>query len=98
MVEKVFGANRKQHFTNLQVFAAEYLELVNSACKAMVREADKLNTPNVYRLLELTMETLPTTYGHVNHVSDLIFESRMLLKQHPTSPTRLRVSTGYKYF
>lgn len=72
MVERVFGQHRKENFTNIHVLVAEFVEQVNAVCTSMLPEADKLDTPNVHRILELTIHSLPT-YGLVKHVSDLFF-------------------------
>lgn len=50
-------------------------------CRSSQLEADKLDNPNVHRLLELTIHTLPA-YGHVKRVSDLVFENKHQVLKH----------------
>ena len=54
--------------------ASNYIGLLNTLCRLSEQARKHLDKPNVHRLLELYVHTIPA-FGHVRHVQELIFES-----------------------
>lgn len=48
---------------------------MNTFVKSDPEKGVHLDSPNVYRILELVVHTLPT-YGHINHVSEQVYEHK----------------------
>lgn len=49
------------------------MESVNTALEQHGQQLSMLDKPNVYRIIELVVHTIPK-YGHALHISDLVFE------------------------
>jgi len=75
LMEYTFGANRGEYFRDLQKKAVDFLKAVDALVVARVVWAGCLDRPNIHRLLELTVHTVPL-YGHIHHVADLTFEHK----------------------
>jgi len=73
-VDHVFGSGKRTYYNELQTSARSYLREVNDFHIAHPTLGRLLDVPNLHRLLELTIHTIPR-YGHIRNVSDLTFES-----------------------
>ena len=73
-IELVHGNNRKGYYSTLLRLATDYTSSVNkylNSCNTQVNF--KPDKPNGYRLIELTVHTLPL-FGHGLLFSEMIFE------------------------
>jgi hypothetical protein len=73
----VFAFNHLQgmrRIGGLYALAREYVRALNRMCMASDEARKHLDKPNVHRLLELFVHTLPA-FGHLHHVQELIFET-----------------------
>jgi len=71
--EYVLGKYRNKYYANLLSLAKEFLVLVNNASKLNIDVFKIIDKPNVHRVLELYVHTIPA-FGHVRHVQELTFE------------------------
>jgi len=74
-VDYVFGSGKRAYYESLQSGARAYLQQVNQFYVDHKELGETLDVPNLHRLLELTIHTLPR-YGHIRNVSDLTFEHK----------------------
>jgi len=74
-VDHVFGSGKRTYYNELQTSARSYLREVNDFHIAHPTLGRLLDVPNLHRLLELTIHTIPR-YGHIRNVSDLTFEHK----------------------
>jgi len=74
-VARMFGQSRGDYFRTLQRLVATYLRRVDQLVSASNASADILDKPNLHRLLELVVHTIPM-YGHAHNISDLTFEHK----------------------
>jgi len=74
-IERIFGPGRESYFREVQKFASLYVSCVNVMVKNDSKAGPLLDKPNLHRLLELAMHTIPV-YGHVHHISDLTYEHK----------------------
>jgi len=70
-----FGTMRKSYFETLHNLTVLYISNVNNLFRNAHPHAKVLDVPNLHRLLELVIHTVPK-YGHVRHISDLTFEHK----------------------
>jgi len=62
--EYVFGKGREQYHAALVSLAKEYIVLTNNASKLNFEVFKLIDKPNVHRVLELYIHTIPA-FGHV---------------------------------
>jgi len=74
-VDRVFGSGKRTYYEELQTSTRSYLQKVNDFYIAHPGLGGLLDVPNLHRLLELTIHTIPR-YGHIRNVSDLTFEHK----------------------
>jgi len=75
LVDYMFGNRREEYFRDLQKLAGDFLKQVDALIVAEVPWATCMDRPNIHRLLELVVHTVPL-YGHIHHVADLTFEHK----------------------
>jgi len=75
LMDYTFGSKRGDYFRDLQKYAVDFLKTVDALVVTGVPWARCLDRPNIHRLLELTVHTVPL-YGHIHHVADLTFEHK----------------------
>lgn len=71
----VLGKHRNSYFVCLQRMASQYVKKVNDCLISGVTAAVALDKPNLHRLLELVMHTIPR-FGHARFVSDWTSEHK----------------------
>jgi hypothetical protein len=64
----------KKRMERLYGLACDYLRALNRMCTASDEARRHLDKPNVHRLLELFVHTLPAL-GHLHHIQELVFET-----------------------
>jgi len=69
----IIGSERKQYHADLLSRARKYISYTDSAAKVTEEVKSYIDKPNVHRVLELYIHTIPA-YGHVRHVIESPFE------------------------
>jgi len=71
--EFVLGKGREKYHATLLGLAKEFVVLTNNASKLNLDVLKIIDKPNVHRVLELYIHTIPA-FGHVRHIQELTFE------------------------
>jgi len=74
-MEYVFGRSNGRYFKILQKRVDEFSEHASKLFASKNPCAELLDKPNLHRLRELVIHTLPK-FGHVRHISDLTYEHK----------------------
>jgi len=74
-IDFVFISGRQGYFESVANLVREYLRVISVGRYQKVDHLKLLDVPNVHRLLELSINTLPA-YGHISNVPDMLFEHR----------------------
>lgn len=71
---EVHGKDTTKYYTALQHLATKFIVEVSAFCCAHPDKKQLIDRPNVHRLLELVVHTVPL-YGHASLVGEMLFES-----------------------
>ncbi len=72
-VDDLLKDGRQKYYAHLQTKSKHYIEKVNAFCKKYKDFGKELDKPNLHRLLELYISSIPL-FGHVRNFSELVFE------------------------
>ena len=73
MIE-VHGVEKAKYHSKLQFLAVEYIDSVDEFCGKYPQYSSFVDRPNVHRLLELVMHTIPL-FSNAQLISEMLFES-----------------------
>lgn len=70
----VHGKHMHLYHNTLQRMASNFVKSVHTYCKSYPTLSSHIDRPNVHRLLELVIHTIPA-YNHVSYICELVYES-----------------------
>jgi len=62
------------HVEYFAILALDYVRAMNETCKKYPASGKIVDNPNIHRLVEFFVHTLPA-YGSVKHIQELLFET-----------------------
>ena len=72
-VERYNREDGTAHMADLERHCKMYIQNCNNLCRSSTMAGKELDKPNIHRLLELYMHSIPAM-GHVQHFAELVFE------------------------